>query len=81
MTTCYANPRAEEGKRGEGGTDGKDSFRQGLCVCVCAGRRNYAHAGFVCVCACVVIVCLSCVLVEKCPVVHVTTGWELSPSR
>lgn len=60
VTTCYANPRAKGGKRGEGERTGKTVFRQGLCVCVHTGRGD-----FVCVCVYVVIVCfggeVSCV--------------------
>jgi len=68
VTTCYANPRAEEGKSGEGECTGK-TVSTGT-VCLCAHWQDSVHAGL-CVCVCV------CVLVENCP----TAGWELTLSR
>lgn len=38
VTTCYAKPQAEEGKRGEGGMDRKDSFDRDCVFGVCTGR-------------------------------------------
>lgn len=76
MTTCYANPRAEEGKRGEGEWTGKTVSTGTVCLCA-HWQEGLCACRFVYVSACVVIVCLSCVLVEKCPVVYSTaTGWE-----
>lgn len=58
VTTCYANPRAEEGKRREGGTDGKDSFDRD-CVFVCVHwQEGLCACMFVSASVCVVIVCL-----------------------
>lgn len=47
VTTCYANPRAEEGKRGEGELTGKTVF-DGDYVFVCA-----LAGGIMCMYACV----------------------------
>lgn len=59
MTTCYANPQAEEGKRGEGEWTGKTVSTGTVCLCahwqegLCACRFVYVS---VC-CDCVFIVC------------------------
>lgn len=60
--------------------DGKDSFDRD-CVFVCALAGGIMRMQVFCVSVCVVIVCLSCVLVEKCPAVRMTAVWKLSLSR
>lgn len=58
VTTCYAKPWAEEGKRREGGMDGKDSFDRD-CVFASAPAEGIMRM-HLCVhqCVCFVIVCL-----------------------
>lgn len=57
VTTCYANPRAEEGKRGEGEWTGKTVSTGTVCLCV-HGQEGLCACRFVYVSVCVVIVCL-----------------------
>lgn len=48
-------------RKKKGGENGRErQFRQGLCVCVCTGRRDYAHA-FLCMCIMCVCVLWLCV--------------------
>lgn len=56
MTTCYANPRAEEGKRGEGEWTGKTVSTGTVCLCA-HWQEGLCACRFVYVSACVVIVC------------------------
>lgn len=57
VTTCYANPQAEEGKSGEGDWTGKTVLTEFVCLCVHwqEGLCTYMHF---CVCQ---YVCCDCV--------------------
>lgn len=52
VTTCYANPQAEEGKSGEGDWTGKTVLTKTVFVCALAGGIMYVHA-FLCMSVCV----------------------------